>query len=78
MEASNEDEEEKKSMDFSSYNNEKSGGPNQKEGNYMLKSNHSLSKDGIKVSGMNISMTSFSRLFKSERDWVSINDWSST
>lgn len=78
-EASNEDEEEKKSMDFSySNNNDKSGGPKGKEGNFMLKSNHSLSQGGIKVSGMNVSMTSYSRLFKSDRDWVSINDWSST
>ena len=27
---------------------------------------------------MNVSMTSFSRLFKAEKDWLSINDWYST
>jgi hypothetical protein len=71
LEASNEDEEEKKSMDFSpNNNNDKSDSSKQKD--------QSLSQGGIKLSGMNVSMSSFSRLFKSDRDWVSINDWSST
>jgi hypothetical protein len=64
-------------MDFSGNNIERST-PKPKEENPLLRSNHSSSQGGNKLSGMNVSMTSYSRLFKSDRDWFSINDWYST
>jgi hypothetical protein len=66
-EESNEEEEEKKSMDFSPHNVEELASPATKskdENNPMLRSNHSSSQGGIKISGMNVSMSSYSRLFK--------------
>jgi hypothetical protein len=41
----------------------------------MLKSNHSSSQGGNKLSGMNVSMASFSRLFRTPTDWFSVNEW---
>jgi len=65
-EESNEEEEEKKSMDFSPHNIEEPSSPlkSKDDINPMLKSNHSSSQGGNKISGMNVSMTSFSRLFR--------------
>ena len=66
-EESNEEEEEKKSMDFSPQNaveEHQSPQKSKDEINPMLKSNHSSSYGGNKISGMNVSMTSFSRLFR--------------